>query len=305
MARQLERLRTEEGRAAARWAIARYVSRKCYRYGFALFSDHFYQPLPRRLEMLGHRQPCRSIETTLDDQLEFVRELLTRYRDELALYLGSFGYSAGNEQLPLVDASVLYAVLRHARPKRVVEVGSGSSTQVIAAALERNVASDGLTATFTSVDPYVAPAIHGLLDRRILFEHRMEPLQYVDYRVWEALGPGDVLFIDSSHVFKAGSDVEQEFMRIYPSLSSQVLLHIHDVFLPNDYPLEWNLVRFQFWNEQQFLAVMLDNSDRYEIVAALAALFDRDRSMFQDLVEGFDGSYSPGSIWLRTRNPRD
>ena len=232
--------------------------------------------------------------------MAFVRDLLTRYSDELVAYLGSFGYSEANDQLPSVDASFLYAVIRHARPQRVVEVGSGSSTQVIAAALERNAVTDGQATTFTSVDPYVVPTIHGYLDRKITFEHRKEPLQVVERGDWESIGPGDVLFIDSSHVFKAGSDVEREFTQIYPSLAADVLLHIHDVFLPNDYPLEWNLDRFQFWNEQQYLAVMLDNSDRYEVVGALAALFDHDRSFFQDLVKGFDGSYSPGSTWLRT-----
>lgn len=304
MERSLDRLTTEEGRATLRFAISRIVNRRVYRFGFALLSDHFYQPLPRRAHLLTHRQPCRSIDRTIHDQAEFVRDILIRYGDDLAAYLGSFGYSVANSQLPAVDASMLYAVIRHAKPRRVVEVGSGSSTQVIAAALERNAVTDGQACTFTSIDPYVVPTIQGLLDRQVRFEHRMEPLQDVDSDVWESIAPGDILFIDSSHVFKAGSDVEHQFTQIYPSLATNVLLHIHDVFLPNDYPLEWNLHRSQFWNEQQYLAVMLENSDRYEVVAGLAALFDHDRSFFQDLVMGFDGSYSPGSIWLRTTTPR-
>jgi hypothetical protein len=301
MARRIEQFKTEEGRAALRWAIAQRLNRVIYRYGFVVLSDHFYQPLPRRADLLGHRQPCRIVESTLDTSMEFLRDLLGRYRGELVGDLGSFGYPSTNHQLPIVDASVLYAVIRDARPRQVVEIGSGSSTQVICAALQRNAVMDGQTAMFTSVDPYVVPTIQGVLDPRITFKHRMESLQIIECDVWESLGPGDILFVDSSHVFKAGSDVEMQFMQIYPSLATDVLLHIHDIFLPNDYPLEWNLHRFQFWNEQQFLAVMLDNSDRFEVVAALAATFNRDRSFFRELVQGFDESHSPGSIWLRKR----
>jgi hypothetical protein len=170
---------------------------------------------------------------------------------------------------------------------------------VIAAALDRNARVDGKPCTFTSIDPYVVPVIDGDLDGRVTFEHRMEPLQSIDQAVWSAIGAGDILFIDSSHVFKAGSDVEHQFTQIYPSLAPGVLVHLHDIFLPNDYPLEWNLDRFQFWNEQQYLAVMLDNSDRYEVAVGMAALFDNDPGFFEGLVENYDRANSPGSIWLR------
>jgi hypothetical protein len=197
---------------------------------------------------------------------------------------------------------MLYCMIRDAKPKCVVEVGSGSSTAVIAAALQGNAAMDGRSCTFTSIDPYVVPAIGASLDRRVTFKHLKQPVQSVGPELWQAIGPGDILFIDSSHVFKAGSDVEYEFTQVYPTLSTGALVHLHDVFLPRDYPLGWNVEQFRFWNEQQYLATMLDNSDRYEVVAGLAALFDDDPSFFADLVAGFDGAYSPGSIWLRTRS---
>jgi predicted O-methyltransferase YrrM len=294
-------LGTEEGRARLRWMVSRKVSRALYRSGFALLSDHFYQPLPSRAVMVGHRQPCKSVESTIDAQAAFARQILIRYKAELDTKLGSFGYSASVGQLPGVDASMLFAVIRDQKPKRVVEVGSGSSTQVIAAALDVNAREDGRSCEFVSVDPYVVPRIIGALDPKVAFEHLSEHLQSLDRALWAALGPSDVLFIDSSHVFKAGSDVEYQFTQIYPALAAGALVHLHDVFLPNDYPLNWALERFQFWNEQQFLAVMLDNSARYEVVAGLAALFDRDSNFFHELVAGFEGTYSPGSIWLRVR----
>lgn len=301
MARRFADLNTEDGRARFRWIVSRKVSRLIYRFGFVLLSDYFYQPVPRRQDLLGHRQPCRLIETTLDQQASFAGEVLGRYGHEFGAYLSEFGYVTNVGQLPTVDASMLYAVVRHAKPKRIVEVGSGGSTKVIAAALQRNATLDDRSCTFTSIDPYVVPRIDTPIDPRVTFEHKMQSLQAVSPTIWEAIGPGDLLFVDSSHVFKAGSDVEHQFMHIYPSLAAGVYVHIHDIFLPNDYPIEWNVERFQFWNEQQYLAVMLDNSDRYEVVAGLAALFDRDQSFFDELVSEFDGTYAPGSIWLRTR----
>ena len=296
---RLARLRAKDA-ASVRYAIARRVNRLLYPFGFALLSDHFYQPLPPKAALVGHRQPCRRVEESVDDQAGRVRAMLGAVADELGGDgLGAFGYPSPMSQLPLVDAAVLYAMVRSEQPARVVEVGSGCSTRVIAAALHRNAEADGRPSRFVSIDPYVSPVLGTTLDPRVSYEHRKAPLQGVDPDTWTSLGAGDIVFVDSSHVFKAGSDVEVEFLGIYPVLQRGVLVHLHDVFLPLDYPLDWNLARSQFWNEQQFLAVMLDNSDRYEVVAGLAAVHDRDPRFFRALLPAFDCGYSPGSIWLR------
>lgn len=203
----------------------------------------------------------------------------------------------------MADACLLYSMVRQSRPASVVEVGSGSSTQVIAAALQRNAIEDAAPpCTFTSIDPFVVPRLDATLDPSVAFKHVAKPLQIVSSEVWDGLDAGDILFVDSTHVFKAGSDVERQFTSIYPRLRPGVLVHLHDIFLPREYPIEWNLNESQFWNEQQFLAVVLDNSDRYDVVAAAAALFYRDRNFFTDLVPGFDGRYVPGSMWLRVND---
>jgi len=115
--------------------------------------------------------------------------------------------------------------------------------------------------------------------------------------LWKDLAAGDIVFVDSSHVFKSGSDVEYEFWHVYPQLASGVFIHIHDIFFPNDYPIEWNLKDSRFWNEQNVLAAVLANSDRYEVVVCDSAL--HAAGLVAPLFPSFRGDYSPGSIWLR------
>jgi hypothetical protein len=124
-------------------------------------------------------------------------------------------------------------------------------------------------------------------------------VQTVDRCLWRELEAGDILFVDSSHVFKPGSDVEHEFLHVYPSLQSGVLFHLHDIFFPGDYPLAWNLEQSRFWNEQHVLGAVLENSRRYEVVACLSAIHLCRRGALERLVPAFSGEYVPGSIWLK------
>jgi predicted O-methyltransferase YrrM len=283
-----------------RWFVSRKANRLLYRHGFALLSDHFYQPLPLR-SALGQSRSLRAL-ADLDKPATFMRGLFDRYDAEIAERLGSFGYGRTETQLPRGDADALYAIIRDATPRRVVEIGSGSSTAVIAAALDAN-SREGHPSEFTSIDPYAAPQIEGTLHADVQFRHEAVSLLDAD-ESWRALESGDVLFVDSSHVYKPGSDVEHEFLHVYPALAPGVLVHVHDIFWPADYPLPWNLDSSQFWNEQYVLAAVLENSDRYEVVAPLAALYAERPEVFAGQpTPGGDGGFGPGSFWMRVRPP--
>ena len=135
--------------------------------------------------------------------------------------------------------------MRKEPPRRIVEVGSGHSTRFLA----RAVADGGLATRITAIDPEPRARIAGLavefLDRRI---------QDVEEKLFEQLAAGDILFIDSSHQVKPGSDADLLFNRIIPPLPDGVRLHIHDVFLPDDYPPQWAWRRY---NEQTAVAALL------------------------------------------------
>ena len=144
---------------------------------------------------------------------------------------------------PRLDAAVAYALVRREAPARIVEVGSGHSTRF----LLRAIADGGLETRVTAIDP--APrasleTVEGLtLVRRTVQQAGLEPFR--------ALRAGDMLLIDSSHVLMPGSDVDILLGHVVPALPAGVWLHVHDIFLPDDYPASWD---WRGYNEQ--LAVL-------------------------------------------------
>lgn len=146
---------------------------------------------------------------------------------------------------PRLDAAAAYAMVRTRRPRLVVEVGSGHSTRFLLGAIE----DGGLDTRLVAIDPsprapFASPRI----------EHVASALERADSRVFERLAAGDILFIDSSHVLMPGTDVDILFNRVLPVLPSGVVVHVHDMFLPDPYPENW---RWRGYNEQTALAPLI------------------------------------------------
>jgi predicted O-methyltransferase YrrM len=146
---------------------------------------------------------------------------------------------------PRLDAAAAYAIVRRARPMRIVEIGSGHSTRFLARAIQ----DEALGSEFLCIDPAPRAALRGLPVRWI-----DAVVQRAPERCFADLQPGDVLFVDSSHILMPGSDVDWLLNRVLPGLSSGVLVHFHDVFLPDPYPAAWS---WRGYNEQQALAPLL------------------------------------------------
>lgn len=146
---------------------------------------------------------------------------------------------------PRLDAAAAYAIVRNTKPRRIVEVGSGHSTRFLA----RAVADGGLDTRITCIDPEPRATIAGLPLQFLPCEVQAAPLA-----VFQELGSGDILFIDSSHRLKAGSDLECLLERVLPRLPRGVRVHFHDIFLPDPYPETWAWRRY---NEQEAVAQLL------------------------------------------------
>lgn len=161
------------------------------------------------------------------------------------------------------DAMVQYGLLRSRKPRRVIEIGCGWSSLMMARALRRNEAEGGPRADVMLIEPYPREAVL----RAVPQEWSLRPvmLQRADLAWFETLGPGDVLFYDGSHVARAASDVNWFFFRVLPRLKAGVLIHIHDIFFPADYPEAWILERGQTWNEQYVLQAFLMHNRAYEV----------------------------------------
>lgn len=146
---------------------------------------------------------------------------------------------------PTLDAVAAYTLVRHYRPRRIVEVGSGHSTRFLA----RAVADGGFDCRITAIDPAPRAALAGLA-----VDWHRTLLGDASAALFANLEAGDILFIDSSHILMPGTDVDFLFSRVVPRLSPGVLLHVHDVFLPDDYPPDW---AWRGYNEQQVLPGLL------------------------------------------------
>ena len=144
---------------------------------------------------------------------------------------------------PRLDAAAAYAAVRSLKPKRIVEVGSGHSTRFLA----RAVADGGLDTRITAIDPQPRASIE-----KLAVEWLCTPVQRV--AAFPALGEGDILFIDSSHQLKPGSDVDFLLNAVLPMLPAGVRVHFHDIFLPDDYPEHWAWRRY---NEQPAVAALI------------------------------------------------
>jgi hypothetical protein len=208
-----------------------------------------------------------------------------------------FGFE--NPAYSYSDALFLNATLRHFKPSRLIEVGSGHSSCMT---LDTNdIWLDGkMQCTF--IEPY-PELLTSLLKPEDLERITVLPtrVQDVGLDVFRELDAGDVLFIDSTHVSKVGSDVNYLFLEVLPSLNADVLIHVHDVFYPFEYPCDW-ILDGRAWNELYLLRALLQQSAAYEIVLMNSFLAHEHR--------GELGNNMPlalknpgGSIWLRKKSP--
>ena len=251
---------------------------------------HFYSPLPNLREIRSNPPqiyPPSGIAMNEMAQVQFAR-LIAAFADQPPWRRGQpRRYLPGNGWFDESDALALYGTLRHLVPRRIVEVGSGHSSAVILDV--RDDALPNLKATF--VDPNPARLLSVLLPTDEV-ELVKSKVQDVSFGVFERLEPNDVLFIDSSHVSKAGSDLNMLMFGVLPRLNPGVIVHFHDIFWPFEYPLDWTLGG-RAWNELYAVRAFLQFNTAFEILffsSFLAA--EHGASVPPEVVGG-------GSLWLR------
>jgi len=276
--------------------------------GFHVTPVHFYQPVPDtrtlRDSLWAERTETAGVDFREADQVELVGSFAAAYRSEYEAFPrepdGSpCTFYLNNGGFRLVDAEVLHCMIRRFRPRRMIEVGSGLSTCLAAQALRRNAEEASASACrFTTVDPYpgtmVRRGIPGLTDL-IPAE-----VQDVPIHVFQELGEDDILFIDSSHVLRVGSDVQYLYLEVLPRLRPGVLVHVHDIFLPSEYPRSWVLDKRRFWTEQYVLQTFLAFNEAFRIVLAAGYLHLRRPDILESAFPSYDRALEwPGSFWMR------
>lgn len=191
---------------------------------------------------------------------------------------------------PGLDAALLYGLVRARKPKRIIEIGSGHSTRFAA----RAIADEGLDTALTAIDPAPRADIAGLSGRIAI---QRCTIQQADLSQFGKLSAGDMLFIDSSHVLMPGSDVDILFNRVMPLLPTGVLVHIHDILLPDPYPPGWD---WRGYNEQNAVYGLVSGGG-YQIIAsswyAEMRMTDDIAAMMPDLPPKPAGAMAT-SLWL-------
>jgi predicted O-methyltransferase YrrM len=252
-------------------------------------SGHFYSPVNGSADVeraLAWDEDTPGVDLRPEAQLELFGELLPLFEG-----VPDVRYRAPNGMYDAADALVYQAMVRSFKPRRVIEVGAGYST----AKLLDTADAFAPDLDITCVEPY-PDRLLGLMrpEDKARVNLIAKPVQDVPVETFARLESGDVLFIDSTHVAKAGSDVLWLFLRVLPRLAEGVVVHVHDVFWPFEYPAHW-LREGRSWNEDYLLNAFLCHNDAWRIELFSSWLWHR----YPDLVpEALRGS-QPGAIWLR------
>jgi len=263
---------------------------------------HYYQPVYNGKKLLQsiweRKDPLHSIHWNAQEQLSllksfnFQHELESIPISEASSLSGEFYH---NQSFGPADAEMLYNIVRHFKPQRVIEIGSGYSTRMMKKALDAN-RNDGVISKHICIEPFEMPWLE-LLGVDQVIRARVED---VDPGLFEQLEENDLLFIDSSHVLRTGGDVFVEYLQILPRLKKGVLVHIHDIFLPYEYPKEWIVNKRRFWTEQYLLQAFLAFNSAFEILSAIHWLarehpeeLARACPVYAQLKRGH------GSFWIR------
>jgi len=286
--------------------------------GVHILPKHYYTSVPDHKWLRENKAVwCRRVDMSgvwwdLDKQLAWVREQCSDYLDEVrdfTVYSDATKYSNGLGYGP-IESQVLHCVCRSLKPKRVIEVGCGVSTVCMLHALRLNAAETLSEFTLTCVDPFPAAAPSG----RQGVEMVSAMVQALPLTFFDRLEAGDLLFIDSTHSVKTGSEVPYLYLEVLPRLKPGVVVHIHDVFLPYLYQPEV-LTHYIDWQESALVLALLKGNANIRVLCCLSALHHDAPTQLETviptyrpraLINGLSTSPSvgdfPTSMWLCSQN---
>lgn len=267
---------------------------------------HFYSPVADPIDIRNREgriwaqtDLMPGIEMNIQEQLNLLLKLKpytakidfpTEKPDDGAIYFYS------NDQFPVLDAEVLFTMLCHYRPKSVIEIGSGYSS-LITAEVNRRILN--LNLDFYCIEPFPrqflidgVPGITGLVQKRV---------EDVELEYFDRLDANDILVIDSSHVSKVGSDVNYLLFEVLPRLKQGVLVHFHDIFLPDEYPKVWVIDEGRNWNEQYLLRAFLQYNFDWKVVWAAHFMGTRHKAAVQESFSRYPEFGGGGSFWIQRK----
>jgi Methyltransferase domain len=270
------------------------------RIGVLPIRRHYYEPFVDPADLrrpLDEERLLPGIDWNIPAQLALLDGL--RCEQELT-YLaaprsGPLDFRLSNGSFESGDAEFLYQLIRARKPRRLFEIGSGNSTLIARDALNKNrQEAAGYSCKHLCIEPFEAPWLEstGVTTLR-------KRVEDVDRALFDELQENDLLFIDSSHVIRPQGDVLTEYLQILPVLRPGVIVHVHDIFSPRDYPSEWVKQRMLLWNEQYLLEGFLTGNDSWKIIAALNLLRHRHFDALRRVCPYLTPEREPGSFYMQ------
>lgn len=265
---------------------------------------HYYSPIvnpDENVKRYMEAQPARVGESPKEIKFELARMQSFFLENAAFMSEATFTshqqplnrYYADNGGFPLGDALILRAMIKHIKPHKIVEVGSGFSTACMLDTLD----DLGQHAQLTCIEPF-PDRLKSLLRPSDKLEIIESAVQDVPIQRFADLNESDILFIDSTHVVKTGSDVHYELFEILPSLAPGVFIHFHDIPYPFEYPFDWVFDNNYSWNEAYMLRAFLMHNRDYSVFYSNSYVKQFSTETGKDIFSAFPSN--PGSsLWLR------
>jgi hypothetical protein len=277
------------------------------KWGVHMVPVTYYDPIPDRKELekrdslWGNESELPGINLNESRQVELVQKVFPKFREEYnfprqkTAILAEYYLENGN--FGTVDAEVAHCMVRHFLPKKIIEIGSGNSTRLMARACLLNKERSGKDTRLFTVDPYPADIVSKGFPGLTQFTKAKAESMPLDF--FMQLNPGDILFIDSSHVVQTGGEVNYLFLEVLPRLKPGVIIHVHDIYFPREYPKNWIYKYQRFCTEQYLLQAFLAYNDAFEVLFSNSYMHLHHRKELKDAFPNYDGTDWPSSFWMK------
>ena len=262
--------------------------------------NDYYEPMfdARHLRYpLSQERDLQGIDWNVTQQLEMLdgfqyenelNNVPLTPKDELTFYLNNTRFESG-------DAEYWYNLIRLVKPGKIFEIGSGHSTLMAIKALEKNKQEDpAYRCRHICIEPYEMPWLEKTSATIV-----RDKIENLEKSFFAELEENDILFIDSSHIIRPQGDVLFEYLELLPSLGQGVIVHVHDIFSPADYPETWIKEEVKFWNEQYLLEAFLTSNSDWKIIGALNYLHRHHYQKLKAKCPFLTPVRNPGSFYIQ------
>lgn len=259
-----------------------------FKFGLLYVNNHYYSPFFNALKK--NNLEIDNVNYKIPQQIEILSKF--DFVGDFKKHSQKNDYLINNDNFEYFDSEILYLLIRNFQPKKIIEIGGGFSTLISNKALNDNKKN--------YIHDCIEPFENSWLKNYKKINFIKKQVQDIDLEYFQTLNKGDLLLIDSSHMIKPNGDVLFEYTKIIPRLKKGVIVGIHDIFLPFDYPIEWRNKYVRFWNEQYLLKIIIQFSKEWEVLLSLNYLsYIRNDKLNKKF--NFYDQKNPGSFYIKKK----